>query len=338
MRRLAAHVAGQSTDRLRLDGYRAVDIPFQHLIESVRHGGRQGFVKGAGPPEIGLCHPPDPRADLEIADTGFTQCPIEIGKHEVEEFLCRVAAIDTAGPQSTHHEEHMQHEKLETAIDGIGNGMTAEEDGCASLSHDGVVEEMGALAETGAIEGASQCFPDDHVCRIDLPCLSWPQYVHEPVRSMKPTRLAIIAAPVIIATVLAACEPRVSRHGQVLDQETVAGIEPGVDHRTEVTRRLGTPSSRSLFGDETWFYISQYRTTSVLSLPETESQTVVAIAFDSSGIVEEVAMLTIEDGIVIDPVSSTTPTHGRDLGLLEQLLGNIGRFDSPGTTAQFPTP
>ena len=49
-------------------------------------------------------------------------------------------------------------------------------------------------------------------------------------------------------------------------------------------------------------------------------------------------MLTIEDGIVIDPVSRATPTHGRDLGLLEQLLGNIGRFDAPGTTAQFPNP
>lgn len=155
---------------------------------------------------------------------------------------------------------------------------------------------------------------------------------------MKPLHLAIIAAPVLIATVLAACEPRVSRHGQVLNQETVASIEPGVDHTSEVTRKLGTPSSHSLFGEDTWFYISQYRTTSVLSLPETESQTVVAIAFDSSGIVEEVAMLTIEDGIVIDPVSRATPTHGRELGLLEQLLGNIGRFDSPGTTAQFPTP
>ncbi|MCE2520886.1 MAG: outer membrane protein assembly factor BamE [Alphaproteobacteria bacterium] len=155
---------------------------------------------------------------------------------------------------------------------------------------------------------------------------------------MNPLRLAIIAAPVLVATVLAACEPRVSRHGQVLDQEAVASIEPGVDHRSEVSRRLGTPSSRSLFGEDTWFYISQHRTTSVLSLPETESQTVVAIAFDSSGIVEEVAMLTIEDGIVIDPVSRATPTHGRDLGLLEQLLGNIGRFDAPGTTAQFPTP
>ena len=154
---------------------------------------------------------------------------------------------------------------------------------------------------------------------------------------MKPLHLATIAAPALFAMVLTACEPRVSRHGQVLNQEVVASIEPGVDHRTEVTRRLGTPSSRSLFGEDTWFYISQYRTTSVLSLPETESQTVVAIAFDSSGIVEEIAMLTIEDGIVIDPVSRATPTHGRDLGLLEQLLGNIGRFDAPGTTAQFPT-
>ena len=232
----------------------------------------------------------------------------------------------------------MEHEKLESAIKGIGNGMTPKEGWRAGLRRNGIIKEMGTLTEAGAIEQPSQDFQRDHVCRIDLPRRSWPQYVHEPVRSMTPFQLSNITAAVLIATVLAACEPRVSRHGQVLDREIVADIEPGVDHRSEVTRRLGTPSSHSLFGEDTWFYISQYRTTSILSLPETESHTVVAIAFDSSGIVEEVAMLTIEDGIVIDPVSRATPTHGRDLGLLEQLLGNIGRFDAPGTTAQFPTP
>ncbi len=123
----------------------------------------------------------------------------------------------------------------------------------------------------------------------------------------------------------------------MFDHEAVESIEPGVHNQLEVARSLGTPSSSSLFGDETWFYISQYRTASALSMPQTESQTVVAVAFDDAGIVQEIAMLTIEDGIIINPLSRKTPTHGRELGLLEQLIGNIGRFDSTGPTAS-PTP
>ncbi len=142
--------------------------------------------------------------------------------------------------------------------------------------------------------------------------------------------LRIAAVIALCAAGLAACEPRISRHGKVLDLEAVASIEPGVASQVDVVRLLGTPSSRSLFGEDTWFYISQQRSTQILSLPHTDAQTVVAVAFDDEGVVEEFAMLTIEDGLPIDPVARSTPTHGRELGLLEQLLGNIGRFDTTG--------
>ena len=84
VRHLAAHIAGETTDRLWLDGYRTVNIAFQHLVEVVRHGSRQRIVKGTGTPEVGLGHPANPRSHLEITDTGFTQRPIEVGKHEIE--------------------------------------------------------------------------------------------------------------------------------------------------------------------------------------------------------------------------------------------------------------
>ena len=154
---------------------------------------------------------------------------------------------------------------------------------------------------------------------------------------MKLFNLHIAAVITFAAAGLAACEPRAWRHGQIFDHEAVESIEPGVHNQLEVKRSLGTPSSSSLFGDETWFYISQYRTASVLSMPQTESQIVVAVAFDDAGIVQEIAMLTIEDGLIVNPVSRKTPTHGRELGLLEQLIGNIGRFDSTARTAS-PTP
>jgi hypothetical protein len=37
----------------------------------------------------------------------------------------------------------------------------------------------------------------------------------------------------------------------------------------------------------------------------------------------------LDDAQQIVPVDDTTPTLGRELGLLQQLLGNIGRFNTP---------
>ena len=33
---------------------------------------------------------------------------------------------------------------------------------------------------------------------------------------------------------------------------------------------------------------------------------------------------------MVNPVSRTTPTYGKQLGLLEQLIGNVGRFNTEG--------
>jgi outer membrane protein assembly factor BamE (lipoprotein component of BamABCDE complex) len=129
---------------------------------------------------------------------------------------------------------------------------------------------------------------------------------------------------------LAACEPRISTHGYVPNQEVMDRIEPGVHNRLEVAQFLGTPSSTALFGAETWLYITARREEYAFFKPEIIDQSVIAIAFDERGVVQEIAGYTLEDGIIVNPISRTTPTYGKQLGLLEQLIGNVGRFNTEG--------
>ena len=56
----------------------------------------------------------------------------------------------------------------------------------------------------------------------------------------------------------------------------------------------------------------------------------VAIAFNDAGVVDAVDEYLLADGLLIDPVSRTTPTYGKQVGLLEQFLGNVGRFNNEG--------
>ena len=52
-----------------------------------------------------------------------------------------------------------------------------------------------------------------------------------------------------------------------------------------------------------------------------------ALTFDDRGILQEVQNVGLEDGEEIQIVERETPTMGRELSLIEQLIGNMGRFD-----------
>ncbi len=53
------------------------------------------------------------------------------------------------------------------------------------------------------------------------------------------------------------------------------------------------------------------------------------IKFDDGGLVKDMKLYGIEDGKVIEPVARVTPTGGQELTFLKQLIGNIGRFNTP---------
>ncbi|MGH6832293.1 MAG: hypothetical protein ACRECM_04625, partial [Methyloceanibacter sp.] len=49
----------------------------------------------------------------------------------------------------------------------------------------------------------------------------------------------------------------------------------------------------------------------------------VAVYFDGSANVQQVAQYGLKDGIVVNYYKGETPARGKDLGLLEQLFGNL---------------
>jgi len=106
----------------------------------------------------------------------------------------------------------------------------------------------------------------------------------------------------------------------------LATVQQGVDSKDAVVSKLGSPSSVAAFDDDTWIYISKQTENFAFFEPTVVGQDVVAINFDPEGRVEEFRRYTLEDGRLIDPVTRETPTHGRELGILEQLFGNVGRF------------
>ena len=145
----------------------------------------------------------------------------------------------------------------------------------------------------------------------------------------KITRRAPFAA-LAFAAFLGACATTVDHRGYVPDQETIERVRAGVDNRDSVARMLGSPSSVATFDDRTWYYVSKRTERVAFFNDKVVDQRVLAVAFDETGLVSELRQYTLEDGRIIDPVTRKTPTLGRELNIIEQLFGNIGRFNNAG--------
>jgi outer membrane protein assembly factor BamE (lipoprotein component of BamABCDE complex) len=128
---------------------------------------------------------------------------------------------------------------------------------------------------------------------------------------------------------LAACSPTIQQEGNVPDADQVVQINPGVDDKNRVTQVLGSPSSVSAFQDRTWYYISRRTEQTAFLDPEVVEQEVLAISFDAQNIVQDMKVYGLEDGRMVAMVDRVTPTHGNDLTIVQQVLGNLGRFNNP---------
>jgi outer membrane protein assembly factor BamE (lipoprotein component of BamABCDE complex) len=140
------------------------------------------------------------------------------------------------------------------------------------------------------------------------------------------------------ATVLTAgCAPVVGQNGfQAIDSRP-ADIVAGTDTRQTVLTKLGTPSTTSTFESDTiWYYMTQITEKYTYNRPRVTQRTVTEITFDDAGQVSAVRTLGLEDGQQIAMNARETPTRGRQLTILEQLLGNVARGQLPRTDENEP--
>lgn len=126
------------------------------------------------------------------------------------------------------------------------------------------------------------------------------------------------------------CTPTVDVRGNVPPPERLAEVKPGKMTKNDVMALLGTPSNTSTFGDDTWYYISSTFESWAFETPTETERQVVKIDFDPAGRVTNIRTLGLKDGKEIDLVTRETPSPGRDLTILEQFLGNVGRFNKSG--------
>lgn len=138
--------------------------------------------------------------------------------------------------------------------------------------------------------------------------------------------LALLPACSVVET------PRTLR-GNKVDPDALKELVPGTSTRKDVTSLLGSPTAHATFDDNQWIYISETTHTRIGRSPGVLSQGVTVLTFDNNGVLRDIKQLTEKDSRPVSVVGRATPSPGSEASFMQQLLGNVGKFNTGGLSA-----
>lgn len=136
------------------------------------------------------------------------------------------------------------------------------------------------------------------------------------------------AMVVVAALSVAGCSASYRNHGFVPPEEELSGIIVGVDTRDSVSEVVGPPSTAGVVRDGAYYYIQSRVRHFAYRAPEVVDREVVAISFDTRGVVANIERFGLEDGQVVELSRRVTSAGIADKGFIRQLLGNLGQVNA----------
>jgi outer membrane protein assembly factor BamE (lipoprotein component of BamABCDE complex) len=139
-----------------------------------------------------------------------------------------------------------------------------------------------------------------------------------------------LSAAALALAAAAACSPVQTYSGFRPERNDVELPDPvvGVDTRATVQQRYGSPSTTAVFDQTAWYYVSATQERVAFYDANTIDRRVMVIRFNGDT-VSAVEKYGLERGRLVPYSTDYTPTRGRELGIIEQLLGNIGSSPLP---------
>jgi outer membrane protein assembly factor BamE (lipoprotein component of BamABCDE complex) len=149
-----------------------------------------------------------------------------------------------------------------------------------------------------------------------------------PLRPLRLRRLLLVSC-----LLLSSCGwlmPPPQLRGNKVDPESMKELTPGTSTKADVTAIIGSPTARDSFDDNTWLYISEVTQQRIGRVLGEIDQGVVVLTFDEKGVLKGIGKLDKDDGLPVTMIARTTASPGTEASFLQQLLGNIGRFNPTG--------
>jgi outer membrane protein assembly factor BamE (lipoprotein component of BamABCDE complex) len=143
------------------------------------------------------------------------------------------------------------------------------------------------------------------------------------------TQILSLIFPVLL---ISACTPTIATRGNMVEEYQLKEILAGIDGKDDVMRKIGSPTTISTFDENKWYYMGQKTKKKGILDPKLSEEKIILISFDADGKVGAVTQQQSgrED---IPLVQRTTPVSGNDYTFLQQMIGNVGKFNKQPQSA-----
>lgn len=145
--------------------------------------------------------------------------------------------------------------------------------------------------------------------------------------------LGRIAALLALCLALTACGwvlPPPQTRGNKVEAEQLKELIPGTSTKADVTALIGSPTQKATFDENSWLYITETTRPRVGQTLGVLDQGVVVLTFDDRGVLTGVKSVGKDDAVPVSVATRVTPSPGTEASFMQQLLGNIGKFNPAG--------
>jgi outer membrane protein assembly factor BamE (lipoprotein component of BamABCDE complex) len=133
-----------------------------------------------------------------------------------------------------------------------------------------------------------------------------------------------LGAALVVGLAVAGCNSEPISSGYLIDEKSLTELKVGLSAE-KVLAIMGTPSTVSTVGNQSWYYISQTRSQRFKFMdPTIVDQRVLAVNFNKNMTVDKIASYGLQDGVIFDFISKSTPTGGTELSIVRQMLSATG--------------
>ena len=144
--------------------------------------------------------------------------------------------------------------------------------------------------------------------------------------------IASMFVSITMTVALSACNPIITHHGFNNIDSMRSWVKSNTILKSELQSRFGPPS---FVDDEdsamtSFYYVSLTKERFAFFKPEVTERRILVVNFKGDNY-QDYAEYTLKDGKDIDIVSDKTPTFGKEMSVIQQILSNVGKFNNvPG--------
>ena len=133
---------------------------------------------------------------------------------------------------------------------------------------------------------------------------------------------------VIMLSGLVSCGKKVERIGYFLSEYKLSTIKENKTSEKDLLLILGEPTTKSNFGPKTYYYMERQYEQVGFFTPKLTQQKIVAIEFDTRNYVSSIVTYDKENANLLSYDADQITIKGNKIGILEQFVSNIGKFNS----------